>query len=36
MSASEIAGSAAVGGLALIITAAGFAVRGKHRREQPA
>jgi hypothetical protein len=36
LSSSEIAGTAVVGGLVLMITAAGFAVRGKHRREQPA
>jgi hypothetical protein len=36
MSASEIAGVAAGGAMALLITAAGFAVRGKRRHEQPA
>jgi hypothetical protein len=36
LSGREIAGTAAIGGLVLMITAAGFAVRGKHRREQPA
>jgi hypothetical protein len=30
-SASEIAGTAAIGGVVLLITAAGFAVRGRHR-----
>ncbi|HSC73507.1 MAG TPA: hypothetical protein VLB89_05020 [Gaiellaceae bacterium] len=36
LSASEIAGTAAIGGVVLLITAAGFAVRGKHRSTQPA
>lgn len=35
LSASEIAGTAAIGGVVLLITAAGFVVRGKHRA-QPA
>ena len=30
-SASEVAGTAAIGGVVLLITAAGFAVRGRHR-----
>jgi len=36
MSSTEIAGTAVGAGLVLMITAAGFAVRGKGRREQPA
>jgi hypothetical protein len=36
LSASEIAGVATGGGILLLITAAGFAVRGQRRREQPA
>jgi hypothetical protein len=36
MSASQIAETAAGGALVLMITAAGFAVRGKRRHEQPA
>jgi hypothetical protein len=36
MSASQIAETAAGGGLALLLTAAGFAMRGKRRHEQPA
>ena len=36
MSSTEIAGTAVGAGLVLMITAAGFAVRGKTRREQPA
>jgi hypothetical protein len=36
LSASEIAGTAAIGGVVLLITAAGFVVRGKHRGAQPA
>jgi hypothetical protein len=35
-STSEIAGTAAIGGVVLLITAAGFAFRGKHRGAQPA
>jgi hypothetical protein len=35
LSSSEIAGAAAGGGLALLITAAGFAIRGKRRHLQP-
>jgi acetaldehyde dehydrogenase (acetylating) len=31
LSATEIAGTAAIGGVVLLITAAGFAVRGRHR-----
>jgi hypothetical protein len=36
LSATEIAGAAAGGAMALLITAAGFAMRGKRRHEQPA
>ncbi len=36
LSSTEIAGTAVGAGLVLMITAAGFAVRGKGRREQPA
>ncbi len=36
LSASEIAGTAAIGGVVLLITAAGFVVRSKHRGAQPA
>jgi hypothetical protein len=36
LSTSEIAGTAAAGGMVLLITAAGFALRGKRRHEQPA
>ena len=36
ISSTEIAGTAVGAGLVLMITAAGFAVRGKGRREQPA
>jgi hypothetical protein len=36
MSSSEIAETAVGGGLVLLITAAGFALRGKRRHEQPA
>jgi hypothetical protein len=31
LSSSEIAGTAAIGGVVLLITAAGFAFRGRHR-----
>jgi len=34
LSTSEIAGTAVGGGMVLLITAAGFALRGKHRHEQ--
>jgi hypothetical protein len=36
LSSNELAGTAVGAGLVLMITAAGFAVRGKHRRQQPA
>jgi hypothetical protein len=36
LSSTEIAGTAVGAGLVLMITAPGFAVRGKGRREQPA
>jgi hypothetical protein len=36
MSSSQIAETAAGGALVLMITAAGFALRGKRRHEQPA
>jgi hypothetical protein len=36
LSTSEIAGTAAAGGMVLLITAAGFALRGKRRDTQPA